>query len=112
MSPPIVFALGLLADLLGLTPPGISVLVLMVVHGMAVRWRVLAGQGFLLVWLAFIAVAALAALLGWLLTSALTLHVLPFQASLFAFALSAGLYPALAFLFTIAHRGLADPGQA
>jgi rod shape-determining protein MreD len=112
MSPPIVFALGLLADLLGLTPPGISVLVLLVVHGLAVRWRVLAGQGFLLVWLVFIAVAGLASLLGWALTSALTLHVLPFRAALFAFGLAAGLYPVLAYLFTIAHRGLANPEQA
>ena len=89
MSPPIVFGLGLLSDLLGLTPPGISVLVLLVVHGLAV-----------------------AAALGWALTSALTFHVMPLRAALFEFGLTAGLYPALAYLFTIAHRGLADPERA
>jgi rod shape-determining protein MreD len=112
MSPPVVFLLGLLADLLGLSPPGISVLVLLSVHGIAVRWRVLAGQGFLLVWLAFVAVAAGAAALGWALTSLLTFRVLPVSAGLFQFGLTAGLYPALAALFTVAHRGLADPARA
>ena len=112
MTPPIVFVLGLLADLLGLAPPGISVLVLLAVHGIAVRWRVLAGQGFLIVWLAFVAVAAVAAALGWALTSLLTLRVLPPSAALFQFGLTAGLYPALAALFTFAHRGLANPERA
>ena len=112
MPPPIVFVLGLLSDLLGLTPPGISVLVLLVVHGLAVRLRELAGQGFLLVWLAFVAVAAAATLLGWVLNSVLMLHLLPLQAALFQFGLTAGLYPAMAALFTMAHRGLADPGRA
>jgi rod shape-determining protein MreD len=112
MSPPIVFALGLLSDLLGLTPVGISVLVLLIVHGLAFRWRALADQGFLVVWLAFIAVAAIATGLSWALTSALTFHLLPFQAALFEFGLTAGLYPALATLFTMAHRGLAAPERA
>ena len=112
MSPPIVFVLGLLSDLLGLAPPGISVLVLLVAHGLALRWRVLASQGFLVVWLAFVVVAAGGAALGWLLTSLLTLRLLPLPPALFQFGLTAGLYPVLALLFTSAHRGLADPGRA
>ena len=112
MAPPVVFALGLLSDLLGLEPPGISVLVLLVVHGLAVRWRVLATQGFLMVWVAFVAVAAGAAALGWLLTSLLTFRLLPGSAALFQFGLTAGLYPLLAALFTTAQRGLADPQKA
>lgn len=112
MSPPVVFALGLLSDLLGLTPPGISVLVLLAVHGLAVRWRVIAERGFLVVWVVFVAVAAGAAGLGWVLTSALTFRVLPPQPAVFQFGLTAGLYPVLAALFTVAHRGLADPERA
>ncbi len=112
MSPPIVFVLGLLSDLLGLAPPGISVLVLLIVHGLAVKWRMLAGQGFLIVWLAFVAVAAGGAALGWALTSLLTLRVLPGPPAFFQFGLTAGLYPALALLFTMAHRGPADPESA
>lgn len=113
MPPAVVFLLGLLSDLLSLSPPGLSVLILLGTHGVALRWRrVLAGQGFLLVWLAFVVVAAGAAALEWLIMSLLSLRVLPGNAVLFQFALTAGLYPTLAALFTRAHRGLADPDQA
>lgn len=113
MPPPAVFLLGLLSDLLGLEPPGINVLTLLITHGLAVRWRrVLTGQGFLVVWLAFVAVAAGASALEWLMTSLLTFRLLPGSAALFQFALTAGLYPMLATLFTQAHRGLANPDQA
>ena len=113
MSPPVVFLLGLLTDLLGLEPPGISVLVLLITHGLAVRLRrVLAAQGFLLVWLAFVAVAAGAAALCWALTSLLTFRLLPVTPALFQFGLTAGFYPALATVFIRAHRGLADPERA
>ncbi len=113
MPPAVVFALGLLADLLGLTPIGVSVLVLLIVHGLAVRWRrVLVRQGFLLVWLAFVAVAAGAAFLQWALVCALTFRLFPFTPALFQFALTAGLYPVLAALFTKAHAGLANPDEA
>ena len=113
MPPPVVFALGLLCDLLGLEPPGISALTLLIAYGLAVRWRrVLTQQGFLLVWLAFVAVAAGAAALEWMLTCVLTFRLLPGGAALFQFALTAGLYPVLATLFIRAHRGLANPEQA
>lgn len=113
MPPAAVFVLGLLADLLGLAPVGASVLVLLLVHGCAVTWRrTLTRQGFLMVWLVFVAVAAGAAALQWGLTCALTFRVFPPGPALFQFALSAGLYPLLAVLFIQAHRGLADPGQA
>ena len=100
MPPGAVFAVGLLADLLGLSPAGTSVLV------------VLVRQGFALVWLAFVAVAAGAALLQWALVCALTFHLFSPAPAVFQWALTAGLYPLLATLFTRAHRGLADPGQA
>ena len=113
MPPAAVFLLGLLSDLLGLEPPGINVLTLLIAHGLAVRWRrVLAGQGFLLVWLAFVAVAAGAAALEWALTSLLTFRLLPGSPGVFQFLLTAGLYPALAVLFTRAYRGLANPDAA
>ena len=113
MPAPAVFALGLLSDLLGLAPLGISVLTLLFTHGLALRWRrFLATQGFLLVWLAFIAVAAGASVLGWAFNSVLTLQVVSVPAALFQFGLSASMYPILATLFTHAHRGLADPEQA
>jgi rod shape-determining protein MreD len=113
MPPAVVFLLGLLADLLGLSPVGASVLVLLIVHGCAVSWRrVLVRQGFVVVWLAFVAVAAGAALLQWALVCLLTFHLFPIAPALFEFALTAGLYPLLATMFVRFHRGLADPYQA
>ena len=112
MPPPAVFALGMLADLLGMTPMGVSVLCLLIAHGLAVLLRrVLARQGFLLVWISFMVVATGSAALGWLLVSALTFRLLPAGPALFQAALTAGCYPVLALLFTRAHRGFADPGQ-
>ena len=78
MPPPAVFLLGLLMDLLGLAPLGTGIITLLIVHGVALRWRrAMVPQGFLLVWLAFIGVAAGAAALGWALGSLLAFRLLP-----------------------------------
>jgi rod shape-determining protein MreD len=113
MPPPVVFLLGLFADLLDYAPPGVSVLSLLVVHGLVLRWRrILVRQGFLLVWLTFLGVAAGTAALQWALTSVLVFRLLPPGPGLFQAALAAGIYPALAVLLTRAHQTLADPVRA
>lgn len=112
MTPPLVFLLGLLTDLLGLGPPGVSVLTLLAVHGLALRLRALTRYGFGQMWLGFVAVAAGASAFDWVLRGLLAWRMLPPGPALFQFALAAGLYPALAALFTRAHRGLADPQRA
>ncbi len=113
MLPAVVFLLGLLADLLGYAPPGVGVLSLLLVHGLALRWRrVLARQGFVLVWLAFAGVGAGAAALQWALTSALTWRLLPPGPGLFQALVAAALYPALAVPLTRAHQSLAAPERA
>jgi rod shape-determining protein MreD len=109
VPPPVVFLLGVFCDLLGYQPLGVSVLTLLVVHGIAVRWRqLLIRQGFVPVWLAFTVLAALAAVLGWALSSLLTFRLLPPVTALLQFVLTAALYPGLAVLLTLAHRGLAE----
>ncbi len=113
MLPLVVFVIGLLADLLGYAPPGVGVLSLLAVHGLALRWRrLLTRQGFLVVWVAFIGVGAGAAALQWALTSVLTLRLLPPGPGLFEAVIAAGLYPALAVLLTRAHQSIAAPEQA
>ncbi|MBN9508995.1 MAG: rod shape-determining protein MreD [Alphaproteobacteria bacterium] len=113
LPPVVVFAIGLLADLLSFGPPGVGVLTLLLVHGLAMRWRrVLVRQSFLLVWLAFVGVAAGAAALEWALTSVLTFRLLPPAPGFLQAALTAGLYPALATLLTRAHQSLAAPERA
>ena len=109
LTPPLVFLLGVLVDLLSYAPIGVDVVTLLLVQAVALRWRrLLVRQGFLVVWLAFILVAAGAAALQWLLTSALVIRVLPPLEAVFQAFLAAGLYPPLAVLLSRAHRTLAD----
>jgi rod shape-determining protein MreD len=113
MPPPAVFLIGLLLDLLGYLPVGVGVLTLLVAHGLTLRWRRwLARQGFAIVWIGFAAIAAGAAALLWSLASLLTFQLLPVAPALFLCVLSIALYPAVAILFTAAHRSIADPERA
>ena len=113
MPAPMVFALGLLYDLLSHSPPGIAILTLMIVHIVGLGWRHgLARQGFPVVWAVFVLVAGTAILMDWALNSALELQLLPIGPAAFELALAAGLYPLLSALFTWAHRGIADPSRA
>jgi rod shape-determining protein MreD len=113
MPPAAAFALGLLTDLLSDAPLGVTVLILLMAQGVALRARrFLAMQGFLMVWLAFVVVAMGAAALEWGLTSVLTVRLLPVRPALLQFGVTAGFYPALALIFIAAHRSLADPERA
>lgn len=113
MPAAIVFLLGLLYDLLSVSPPGIAILTLLLVHALGLGWRhSLARLGFLRVWLVFVLVAGGAIALDWLLISAFSWHLLPPLPAFFELALAAGLYPLLSALFTWAHRGIADPARA
>jgi rod shape-determining protein MreD len=110
LPPPVVFLLGFLLDLLGYLPIGCGILTLLLVHGMARRWRrMLTQQGFIMVWLAFICVGTGASALIWALTSLLSLRVMPIGPALFQAVLTAALYPALAALLIGAHRTIANP---
>lgn len=109
MPPPAVFALGLLQDLLAAAPLGAGVLVLLLAHGVAVRWRrTLAAQSFLVVWLAFCGIAALATGLDLVLYALLAWRAVPPAAAAEAFWLTVGLYPAIAWVLTRAHRAMQD----
>ncbi len=113
MPAPVVFLLGLLSDLLSFSPPGMAILTLLIVHAVGLGARHgLARQGFLLVWMVFLLVAAGAVALDWALACAFALRLLPLQPACFELALAAGLYPLLSALFTWAHRGMADPDRA
>jgi rod shape-determining protein MreD len=113
MPPPVVFAVGLLLDLLGYLPLGVGVLTLLAAHGIALRSRrFLTRQGFLVVWLVFVAIAGGTAALTWGLACLLFFRLLAPGPALFQWALTVALYPAIAILFVRAHRSLADPAQA
>ena len=108
MTLPLVFALGLFADLLGSGPLGLDVLVLLLLAAITRRWRRgLARQSFLLVWLVFAAFAAGATALSYALTALLDLTALPLAPALVEAGFAIGFYPLLAVLLTRVHRGLA-----
>ena len=110
LPPPAVFALGLLLDLAGYLPMGAGVLTLLIVHGLVLQVRRgLAQQGFVIVWLTLACLGAGASALIWLLTTALSLQLMPTGPALFQALLTAAIYPALAMLLTGAHRTLAAP---
>jgi rod shape-determining protein MreD len=107
IPPPAVFGLGLLQDLLAAAPLGTGILALLLAHGLAVQWRrALAAKSFLVVWLAFCGIAALAIGLDLVLHALLAWRALPPAAAAGAFWLTAGLYPAIAWALTRAHRAM------
>ncbi len=113
MPPSVCFGVGMLSDLLGPEPPGLTSLVLLAVHGTALTRRLrLIRRGFAAVWLHFAGLALLAALGQWALTAILDLRVLPVLPALFAATLAIGLYPFLSVLLAEAHGTVAAPEQA
>jgi rod shape-determining protein MreD len=113
MPPPAVFLIGLVLDLLGYLPVGAGVLTLLVLHGFTLRWRrVLARQGFAVVWISFALMAAGATAILWALASILAFRLLPPAPIAFLFVLTIAVYPIVAILFTAAHRSIADPERA
>jgi rod shape-determining protein MreD len=113
MPPIAVFAIGLLADLLGFGPLGANAMVLLACHAVALRWRrELARLGLVAVWLAFVMVGAAGAALGWLLQCVLALQWYPPWPGVLQAGLGCGVFPLLALLLTRAHRTLAEPNLA
>ncbi len=109
----LVFGLGLVLDLLTQEPIGIQVLLLLLIHGLALKFRrELSRSGFALVWLVFAATSLVAAVGEMLLVSILTWRILPPWPGLFEFAVATGAYPFLALYLTWLHRGPAAPERA
>lgn len=113
MPPLAVLVLGVLADLLAYAPLGTTVLIWLIAHGLAMRWRRgLTRLGFVLVWFAFVSVAILAAVLEWSATSLLSFTFLPMRDALLEAAIAIGVYPFIAIGLTRAHQTIADPDHA
>jgi rod shape-determining protein MreD len=110
--PALVFALGIVLDLLGYLPLGTGVVTLLAVHGIAARCRGrLASQPFRVIWPAYAAVAIGTSLGGWAIASGLQWRWLPFSPALFQCALTVAVYPGLSGLFARADRTIADPAR-
>jgi rod shape-determining protein MreD len=107
MPPPAVFCIGLAHDLLTLAPLGTGVLVLLLAHGITVRFRgLLVRQSFWLVWLAYGGVAVGGAAMVSALTGLLNWQLPPTTPAMHQLGISVGLYPMLAWVLTRAHRAM------
>lgn len=107
MSPPAVFLLGLLQDLLTMSPFGTGVLTLLVLHAVALRFRsFIARQSFLVVWVLFCLFAQFAAVLDWALQALLALRFPPADPMLWLCVIAAGLYPGIALVLTRVHGAM------
>ncbi len=105
---PVVAAIGLLLDLLSLSPLGLWAVLLLLLQGVVLlARRRLIPQGFLLIWLVFCACAATASAQAWALQSVLYLNLLPSLPLAAQILAATGLYPALTGIFIRAHRGAA-----
>jgi rod shape-determining protein MreD len=113
MSPPVVFLVGVLLDVLGFLPPGVGALTMLTTFGIVQRLRrFLSLQRFAMIWLIFIAVACFIAVMNWVLVSLLTFTLLPPGPVLFQAGLAAAMYPAVAIPLSLANQSIADPDQA
>jgi rod shape-determining protein MreD len=110
---PVVLILGVLLDLIGNSPLGLWAVLLLLNHAavLALR-RVLAKQGFFLVWLALAASMVSTGGLEYLMRSLLVLKFLPVGPVLVQAGIGVLLYPLLAPWLIKAHRGPAAPEYA
>ncbi|MFL5257349.1 MAG: rod shape-determining protein MreD [Rhodopila sp.] len=112
MPPPVVFIIGLLLDLIAYLPFGVGTLTLLSCHGIGVALRrFLLPHGFTLIWLAFIPIAAGAALLMWLFVMALMFRFLSPAPVFFQAVVTIALYPALAVPLGAAQRSITSPDR-
>jgi rod shape-determining protein MreD len=102
---PVVFFVGLLADLLSGGFLGVNVLVLLLVYAATValrRWFV--GASFAVVWWSFAVASSLALVLTWMITWFLAGAAADFTPGISATLLGIAAYPLLATFFARAQR--------
>ncbi len=106
MPVPLTGLIGLLLDLMGVTPPGLWAVLLIVLQSATfISRRRLAPARFLVTWGVFTGFAAVASLLAWALQSGLALRLLPAWPVGLEILISAALYPSLAAVLVHVHRG-------
>jgi len=107
MSPLAAFALGLLQDLLTMAPFGTGVLVLLLLHAVALRFRdFISRQSFPVVWLLFCVFALGVAALDWALHALLALRLPPVAPVILLCLIAAGLYPGISLLLSRVHAAM------
>jgi len=105
LPPVVVFAIGLVQDILTGALVGSGTVVLLLVYGVVVSQRIFfRDKSFPVVWLGFTMVALGAGALNWLFASAFAGQVIPSGAALFQVLVTIAIYPSLAWILHRVHR--------
>ena len=100
-----VFFIGLLQDALSGAPIGVHAAVYLAVYGTVLsQHRFFFGKSFLIVWLGFGLIAAVASLAGWLLVSAWNVTIVEPKAVVFQYLVTIGFFPVVGWLFLLWQR--------
>jgi rod shape-determining protein MreD len=106
-TPPAVFAVGLLNDLIAGTPLGVGTLALLLVTGIvAVQRRLFVSLSFFVTWLGFAVVALAAHGAIWLLTCFAEGRLSDPQPAFFQYLTTIAVYPLMGWLFAHVQRSL------
>lgn len=101
----LLFITGLILELFVATPPGLLLLWMLVVYGVAHTTRFRFSQGgFFRYWALYSSILLPGAILGWLFMSIRAVDFLPFSAIFFQWILGIGVYPLLHVIFVRGRR--------
>lgn len=105
LPPVVVFAIGLLQDILSGALMGSSTVVFLLVYGVIVSQRtVFLNKSFLVVWFGFMMVTLGAGTLSWCFASAFSGQLISSQAMLFKVLVTMAIYPLLTWVFHGVHK--------
>lgn len=103
------FLVGVFQDLIFGLPPGVSAIVFLTVQAIInARYRNFAKAGFSIGWCLFLAVAAVAFVLGWALTSIGLMVMLDPRPAIFQFLLTGTFYPVLTWLMILGQKAFQE----
>ena len=95
-----VFLIGILQDILTGAPIGVNALVFLLVYGAVLsQKRFFTGKSFLILWLGFSLIAAVASAMNWLAVSLLSTTIIEIRTAVFQYLLTVGFFPAVAWVF-------------
>ena len=103
----VVFAVGLFQDILGGLPIGLNAFLLLTLYGLVVsQRRYFFGKSFGVLWWGFAMVAIVTGFLEWAIMSILSAQVLAVMPVAVEQLTTVALYPVVAYIFVLAHRGI------
>jgi rod shape-determining protein MreD len=103
----VVFALGLIQDILLGSPMGLMALTLLAMHGVILTQRqAFLGKPFFVAWIGFAVISAGGFILMWIMTCVLAADLVLTHAVLFQFAFTTVSFPLAAWVFVRIHRYL------